>query len=48
MLISESLVSFMQNKTPECEGYGRLKALPTKKIFHWYEKQNNRPWLVTL
>ena len=30
-------------KNPRWEGFGRLKALPTKYLFHWYEKQINRP-----
>ena len=28
-----------KNEIPLWEGYGRLKALPTKNKFHWYEKQ---------
>ena len=27
-------------RSPRWEGYGRLKALPTKNLFHWYEKRN--------
>jgi len=28
------------NKNPHWEGFGRLEAEPTKKQFHWYEKQS--------
>jgi len=27
-------------ESPRWEGYGRLKALPTKNLFHWYEKRD--------
>jgi hypothetical protein len=27
-------------KSPHWEGLGRLEAEPTKKQFHWYEKQS--------
>ncbi|SMN01511.1 hypothetical protein SPONL_2056 [uncultured Candidatus Thioglobus sp.] len=30
-------------KSPRWEGFGRLKALPTKNKFHWYEKQFDKP-----
>jgi hypothetical protein len=34
---------FWKLKDPQWEGLGRLKAEPTKKQFHWYEKQDDRP-----
>ena len=30
----------LENKKPPLGGLGRLEAEPTKKQFHWYEKQS--------